>query len=264
MRLSTPLLFLLHLTLTTSFSLNEFQPIVSFPAACTAAYNTPMTSCSASDFENGNPCSKSCIANLQSISVKINTFCQGTRADPTTLIGLIFQGEGVSTICPNVVAVSVGSDTADGNNIGSSTLVASSKSQIDKSIAAATSSSEESSTTTVSSRKASKTSAAASSTTKTSIPTPEKTTASRTTSASSPPPSSSMTATLRGGFTSTAVNNGVVTVITDKAQQTANADGFGGGGSPFEVGVNGGATLSAHVLVTVLATFMVGMGVMVR
>ncbi|MCJ1445019.1 MAG: hypothetical protein MMC23_005524 [Stictis urceolatum] len=86
----------------TSFvTLSQFQQINGFSASCTSAYNTPIPGCTTADFASTSaPCSLDCVAGLQAISTTLNTACKGTLTDPTTLIGLFFEGKGVNALCP--------------------------------------------------------------------------------------------------------------------------------------------------------------------
>ena len=95
----------LHVASAASvIQLSQFQEIKGFSTTCTNAYNSPVPGCTLSDFSGNNPCSVTCFSGLQSISKLINTACQGVSADPTTLIGLFFQGKGVAALCPAIIS----------------------------------------------------------------------------------------------------------------------------------------------------------------
>ncbi|KAL2049405.1 hypothetical protein ABVK25_010309 [Lepraria finkii] len=99
---SLPLTFLTVVLPTVgAITLSSFQPINGFSTACVNAYNTPLSGCTASDFSSGD-CSTSCIEFLDSLTNVLNAECQGSSAYPDTLVGAFFQGEGTSTLCPNV------------------------------------------------------------------------------------------------------------------------------------------------------------------
>ncbi|KAF6238254.1 hypothetical protein HO173_003534 [Letharia columbiana] len=95
---STALVLIHFLQATSALTLTTFQPINGFDAACTNAYNTPLTDCSNSDFA-GKGCSVKCVGFLDSLTTALNEACAGTSAYPNTLIGLFFDGLGVQTIC---------------------------------------------------------------------------------------------------------------------------------------------------------------------
>jgi hypothetical protein len=92
-------------------NLSDFQQINGFSSPCTAAYNTPIPGCTADDFTGMNPCSAACISGLEEITALLNSACQGTEADPSTLIGKFFQGTGVNALCPNADNSSVPTTT---------------------------------------------------------------------------------------------------------------------------------------------------------
>ncbi|MCJ1305242.1 hypothetical protein MMC08_008056 [Hypocenomyce scalaris] len=222
-------LFLLTPLLRTALaiSLSQFQTIANFPSACTSAYNSQISGCTASDFSNGDPCSTSCIAGLQSITALIDSACKGSQADPTTLIGIFFVGKGVDTLCPNYAASSAaassataGSSTETAIIIQTSTLVASSLSAAASSLTSASSTTSTTTSSTVSV-----------------LPIPLSQSTNTIPSPSVTPKSSTSTPTERPTFLKTAINDGSKTVLTSKAEQTSssNPDAFGGGGSPFEI-----------------------------
>ncbi|CAD6593505.1 MAG: hypothetical protein ASARMPREDX12_007268 [Alectoria sarmentosa] len=125
MRLSTATLFSTALVLVSFFqaisalTLSAYQPIDGFSAACTNAYNTPLTDCSSSDFD-GQGCSAKCIGFLDNLRNTLLDVCAGTIVYPNTLIGLFFDGEGVQTLCSNAggSSSSSGSGGGDGQSGG--------------------------------------------------------------------------------------------------------------------------------------------------
>ncbi|KAL9594748.1 MAG: hypothetical protein Q9219_006860 [cf. Caloplaca sp. 3 TL-2023] len=100
-------LFLTALPSLAHLSLSELQPIAGFSDACTAAYNTPLTPCTISDFYEGATCSAQCIAFLEAMTKLLNDDCRGTTAFPNTLIGMFFQKTAVKRLCPNVDVATV-------------------------------------------------------------------------------------------------------------------------------------------------------------
>ena len=86
-----------------TIKLSQFQAISGFSDDCTAAYDSPVKECDSSDFKDGNSCSSDCVTALTTLQTTINSACQGSRAEPGTLIALFFEDEGVSTLCPNIV-----------------------------------------------------------------------------------------------------------------------------------------------------------------
>lgn len=81
-------------------SLSQLQPIESFPAVCMAVWDSQIKGCTAEDFTMHQTCSSACLRGLESLAVTLNQACAGTSARSNTLIGLFFQGLGVSTLCP--------------------------------------------------------------------------------------------------------------------------------------------------------------------
>ena len=245
---------------SSAISLSQFQQIYGFSAACTAAYNTDIPGCTASDFTANNPCSINCISGLEVITALLNSACQGIEADPKTLIGLFFEGNGVSALCPNVDSGSTQQSSAGAQSGGNSMTTTTITSTLVQTLPSAISSVASSTTPTSSSNRPNPTistttmsptlgSSATATVTQTTIETSYSSQSSRTTLSSisvSPSPSSvaslaasiSNLATQTGsGFTKTAVDDGTAVVITSKPEQTSsnNPDAFGGGGSPFEI-----------------------------
>ncbi|MCJ1474897.1 hypothetical protein MMC13_003557 [Lambiella insularis] len=240
---------------STSLNLSDFQQINGFDSACTVAYNTPIPGCSTSDFTSNNPCSLTCINGLEVITILLGSACQGIEADPTTLIGQFFEGNGIKALCPNFVpaqtldssafAQLTGRPGASTTNAQTSTTpqyisTTSSQRSTGSSLSASTepiltstsltsSSSTSLSLTMTSSILSTQVSLASSSTSLTTSPSLAVVPAGTT-------PSSSSTQS-DSGFTKTIVNDGSAVVITSKPEQTAsnNPDAFGGGGSPFEI-----------------------------
>ncbi|MCJ1433163.1 hypothetical protein MMC27_002522 [Xylographa pallens] len=265
-----PLLLLLSVPVPSkassspSISLSQFQEINGFSATCTAAYNTDIPGCTTSDFTSNNPCSINCISGLEAISALLNSACQGTEADPNTLIGLFFEGNGVSALCPNVVSGTTPQSSAGGQS-GDSSMTTSTSTMSEASVFTMSSKAPMTSTVSTSDRPnpTTATSSALSHTLAFStVSTVMKTTSSSSGSstqtshssspsvlaspspstAASPSISQSSSITQAGlGFTKTAVNDGTAVVFTSQPEQTAsnNPDAFGGGGSPFEISNRG-------------------------
>lgn len=114
---SVCLLIATSISTISAVTLGQFQPIDGFSQACVNAYNTPLSGCAPSDFESG-ACSTTCIAFLEALTRVLNSECMGTSAYPNTLIGSFFKDQGTSTLCPNVLGGS------GGTNYGTTTVVA--------------------------------------------------------------------------------------------------------------------------------------------
>ncbi|OJD24075.1 hypothetical protein ACJ73_04563 [Blastomyces percursus] len=84
-----------------AISLDQIQPIISFPPSCTRVYTSEISDCTVRDFANGGSCSPECVESLEALTRSLNAACVGTRAFSTALIGLFFQGLGVQALCPN-------------------------------------------------------------------------------------------------------------------------------------------------------------------
>ncbi|MCJ1404347.1 hypothetical protein MMC11_007572 [Xylographa trunciseda] len=245
---------------SSSISLSQFQQIYGFSATCTAAYNTDIPGCTASDFTSNNPCSINCISGLEAIAALLNSACQGTEADPKTLIGLFFEGNGVSALCPNVGQGPAPQSSMDGQSEGGSMTTTTNIMSITPPITtsfkasvtttALTSDRPNPTASTTSAPPHTLGSSTASTITKTTTSSAGSSTQNPEMSSSSisasPTPSTAATlgvsqsgsATQAGsGFTKTVVNDGTAVVLTSQSEQTAsnNPDAFGGGGSPFEI-----------------------------
>jgi hypothetical protein len=255
MNLHYPMLLAAYVLLLSSLSsaapLNLFkvQQISNFPRQCMAAYNFDISDCSSSEIsvtgkvepDGKGLCSLDCIGALLVVTQKLFDSCQGVQANPNTLIGLFFIGQGVPYLCPNSVD---GNEAAAGSTGAKGT------------VAAPSSSSAASSEIALSSAMVTTTS-------------PSSTSSSSQTAAPAQPTTSEASPSFQP---TTAVNNGVATVFTSEAQRSdsSNPDAFGGGGSPFEVAANaasasgrGGANVIATVMAVSFWGFMVGCGVLV-
>ena len=114
------LIYLVVNTMATAITLSIWQPISGFSESCCAAYNTPLTQCAQSDFENGRSCSMSCVAMLEEVSALLQKACRGTRSDPDTLIEMFLSGGGVQALCPNVQESGGSTGNTGGNTGGNS------------------------------------------------------------------------------------------------------------------------------------------------
>ncbi|MCJ1338835.1 hypothetical protein MMC09_004124 [Bachmanniomyces sp. S44760] len=241
--LSLPLAFLCLASYANALSLSDFQQITGFSTSCTSAYNAPIPDCQTSDFTNGAPCSSQCVASLQTVCNAVDTACSGIEADPHTLIGTVFSGNGVSVLCPNVGSSS-GSQGLQSSASSSKSSIPSSTSQFAGVASTASSSLTTSTSSITSSTSHPLTTAQPSTATPVSI-------GAATSSATTPDFRS---------FVHTAVDDGSATVFTNKAEQTAssNPDAYGGGGSPFEIAnnANGNAAAGAVQLMFMTTGFI--------
>ncbi|KAL6721667.1 hypothetical protein ACLMJK_000771 [Lecanora helva] len=105
------------LTSVAAITLNQWQPITGFSQACVNAYNTPLTGCTASDFEQAF-CSTDCISFLEALTKILVAECGGANAYPNTLIGSFFKGEGTTALCPNVLGESNNNDNTYTLSVG--------------------------------------------------------------------------------------------------------------------------------------------------
>ncbi|EER37406.1 hypothetical protein HCEG_07202 [Histoplasma capsulatum var. duboisii H88] len=92
-------LFAFQTPTITAISLEDIQPIQSFPPSCTEVYTSEISNCTIDDFSTG-ACSAACVESLEFLTVSLNKNCVGSQALSATLIGLFFQGLGVQTLCP--------------------------------------------------------------------------------------------------------------------------------------------------------------------
>ena len=100
-----------------AITLNQFQPIDGFSQACVNAYNTPLSGCTASDFQQ-HSCSTTCIAFLEALTKILVAECGGTSALPYTLIGSFFNNQGTSALCPNVLSENEGANDGVTSAVG--------------------------------------------------------------------------------------------------------------------------------------------------
>ena len=125
-------LLALVLPAVNAITLSQFQPIDGFSTACVNAYNTPLSGCTALDFSRGD-CSVACIKFLDALTSVLNAVCTGSSAYPNTLVGAFFQGEGTSTLCPNILGGGSTSGEAAGSSVTDGTRTSTSAKSTDKS-----------------------------------------------------------------------------------------------------------------------------------
>ncbi|KAI9716238.1 MAG: hypothetical protein M1812_005463 [Candelaria pacifica] len=131
--LQTTLILFSLLATAQAISLANFEETIHVPKDCNDAWTAPISGCASSDFlAKGGSCSSTCIASLQDVAKTVSIACQGVAVDPTTLMGLFFEGKGINAVCPNIVVTSVvgggggngAATTTMGTIIGSSTAAA--------------------------------------------------------------------------------------------------------------------------------------------
>lgn len=94
----------LHLIipLASAISLTNFQQLtVDVSESCAAAYDQTIPSCTTSDFATGSICSSGCVAGLNQIANSVLENCGGVVVGSTTLLGRIFNGAIISSLCPS-------------------------------------------------------------------------------------------------------------------------------------------------------------------
>ncbi|KFX98248.1 hypothetical protein V490_02398 [Pseudogymnoascus sp. VKM F-3557] len=69
---------------------------------CRTVYNTPIENCSAKDFQAHGACSQACVISLGRLSSTLNKVCPGIIVDSRTLLGRIFQGQLIESVCDAV------------------------------------------------------------------------------------------------------------------------------------------------------------------
>lgn len=243
---STALVLIHFLQATFALTLTTLQPINGFNAACTNAYNTPLTDCSNSDFA-GKGCSVKCVGFLDSLTTALNETCAGTSAYPNTLIGLFFDGLGVQTICstangdsnPGGGRVELGQAGGQDGAIGSQSAAREASVATTSTITISTTSSATTSTTPQAAAPSSTTTvvttpqAAATSSTTTVVPTtvtPEPTTTSVAVVGTTVAPESPSDALTSTSHTKSS------TSVSSTSTSTSNDNG---GGTPLDIGSSG-------------------------
>ena len=264
--LALPLIPLCYARTPEAVSLPQFQPIFGFSDACTRAYNTLIPGCTPSDFNKNGPCSADCINGLQVISALINSACQGTVADPATLIQLFLEGKGVVALCPNAALPSSSvlsggspstSDSVNGDRTSSASTV--SMTAMTLTDTASVSSTTDTSLTTrpvVAATETVGSTAHAVGTTTSTLSSSSSSVPSTVASAAASSTSTNTARTFEPGFPKTVADAGSAAVITSTADQSSsrNPDAFGGGGSPFEI--SHAAQLGSGALLYILSTML--------
>ena len=247
-------------------SLPQFQPISGFSDACTRAYNSLIPGCTPSDFNQNGPCSADCINGLQVISALINSACQGTVADPTTLIQLFLEGKGVVALCPNAALPSSSiptggspstSDSVNGDRTSTTPTISTTTDHLtDTTSAFSTTDMSLTTTPVVAATESTGSTARAVSTTTISSSSPSSSIPTTVASAAASSTSTNTAPTFEPGFPKTVADAGSAAVITSKAEQSSsrNPDAFGGGGSPFEI--SRAAQLPSEALLYTLSTIL--------
>ncbi|KAJ9213909.1 hypothetical protein DTO166G4_4520 [Paecilomyces variotii] len=213
-------------------SLSDFQSISSFSATCTAVWIAPIPGCSKEDFKKGHSCSSECIAGLQTINVVVNKACEGSQAGKDTLIGLFFQGLGVSTLCPDSNPDSSSQSTSEAQTTETTSMEETTTSQSE-----APTTSDQASTAQTSTSQLPQTTAAATTT--------SSTTAEATSAISTAPStlSSSVTSAAETAITTAGVKppNPTSSVSSSSSSSSTNSippeatRGFGGSGNAFDI-----------------------------
>jgi hypothetical protein len=94
----------LHLIipLATAVSLSDFQRLTfQVSENCEIAYDRTIPSCTAADFIDGDTCSPGCVSGLNQIANGVLDSCVGVVVGSSTLLGRIFNGDIISSLCPN-------------------------------------------------------------------------------------------------------------------------------------------------------------------
>ncbi|KAI9698813.1 MAG: hypothetical protein M1836_003923 [Candelina mexicana] len=96
------------LTTAKSLSLANFEDLVQqVPKHCNDTWNTQIYDCTSSDFQTGGSCSSKCIDSIQNVARTVNIECQGVVVEGNKLMGLFFEGRGLTALCPNMVVTSL-------------------------------------------------------------------------------------------------------------------------------------------------------------
>ncbi|KAJ9221014.1 hypothetical protein DTO027B5_5789 [Paecilomyces variotii] len=222
-----------YISYARAVSLSDFQSISSFSATCTAVWIASIPGCSTEDFKKGHSCSSQCIAGLQTINVVVNKACEGSQAGKDTLIGLFFQGLGVSTLCPDSNSDSPSQSTSEPETAETTSMEETTTSQSE-----APTTSDQASTTRTSTSQLPQTTAAATTT--------SSTTAEATSAISTAPStlSSSVTSAAETAITTAAVKPPSPTSSVSSSSSSSSSTnsippeatrGFGGSGNAFDI-----------------------------
>ncbi|KAJ9202447.1 hypothetical protein DTO164E3_1036 [Paecilomyces variotii] len=216
-----------YISYARAVSLSDFQSISSFSATCTAVCIASIPGCSTEDFKKGHSCSSQCIAGLQTIDVVVNKACEGSQAGKDTLIGLFFQGLGVSTLCPDSNSDSSSQSTSEPETAETTSMEETTTSQSE-----APTTSDQASTTRTSTSQLPQTTAAATTTSATSaISTAPSTLSSSVTSAAE---TAITTAAVKPPSPTSSVSSSSSSSSTNSIPPEATR-GFGGSGNAFDI-----------------------------
>ncbi|KAH6893361.1 hypothetical protein B0T10DRAFT_271527 [Thelonectria olida] len=190
---------------------------------CQAAYNTPLSDCSPSDFTGKAVCSKKCRASVDDVEEAIQDDCEGvTVTDHDSLLYRALNGQLVDILCK-----SDGSSDDDGENNNEN---------------------EADTTTAVTSETVQKQIMSTSTITKTTSAEAETTTMAEQT-----------TSLVLAGEESSGV---VASVVSSSAEATETSSGSGRGGDPFANNTSAGASLAVGYTTLVISALMCMVAVM--
>lgn len=81
---------------------DNFQALtIPVPKACSQAYGKTLPSCTEDDFQKNSKCSSACVNGLTEVAQSVNAACSHVVVGSSTLLGRIFQGQIVPSLCPN-------------------------------------------------------------------------------------------------------------------------------------------------------------------
>jgi hypothetical protein len=254
----------LHLIipLVSAVSLADFQQLtVEVSVSCAIAYDRTIPSCTNSDFTNGAACSSGCVSGLNQIANGVIESCGGVVVGSSTLLGRIFNGAIVSSLCPNN-----GKSTSSAQK-QSTTAAPATTAQSTVQPSVAKTSSTKASVVTSSSSSTSAASSSSSATAQSSSS--SASTASSSTTAAAASSVSSSTTSSAAAQTSTSQSqaqsgNGKSGMTVQQQQIAAMANS--GGGSPFDiVGYSSASRLSQKDLVsTAIGLALLLAGILLR
>jgi hypothetical protein len=218
----------LILPLASAVSLTDFQKLtVKVTLACDVAYDRTIPSCTVDDFKTGATCSSGCVSGLNQIASGVVDSCSGTVVGSSTLLGRIFSGAIVSSLCPNN-----GQSTSAAQK-QSPTAVPATTAETSAQVPDAKTSSSQSSVVTSSSSPSSATSSSGSSAAQSSSPTTEASSSTPAAGASTASFSKSSSAAAQTSHAQSQPGNGRSGMTVQQQQIAALANS--GGGSPFDI-----------------------------
>ena len=219
------------LPVVEGLSLANFQQITStsIPISCQLAYDSQISTCTVSDFENG--CSASCQAALNSVANTVASACSGVSVSSTTLLAIVMNGGIVAALCPTAAQITSTLTKTSATSKAVSTTPKAVNSVTLPTVNPGVTGGEGLSSKTSTSKPA------AQSTVSTS---PSQSASGRTTSSRATATAKTTAKTTaqsaqseNGGRTSTTTSNKATT--TAASQATQNSQGGSGGGSPFDI-----------------------------